>query len=76
MTFVGIDGKLLPPGLPGHLGGDPEGFILGYDGLAYVKHLAAENQAVIDLGDRDCTATFPFAAQAGRRATIGPVICR
>jgi outer membrane usher protein len=70
------DGKFLPPGSKGRLAGSEESFVVGYDGQAYVKHLAASNNLVADDGEAECRAAFPYSPAAGKRTTIGPVICQ
>ena len=69
-------GRPLPVGVKGHRKDDGESFVVGYDGQAYVKHLQADNIVVVDLGDHDCSAAFPYQAAAGKRVTIGPVPCQ
>ncbi len=65
----------LAVGAKGHRKDDSEIFVVGYDGQAYVKHLQATNTVLVDLGDHDCTATFPYQAASGKRISIGPIPC-
>lgn len=76
VAFVDASGKPLSVGSRGHLDGSDESFVVGYDGQTYVKHLAANDRAVIDLGDHDCAAAFAYLPDAGKRVTIGPVVCQ
>ena len=68
-------GRPLPVGTKGHREGDGESFVVGYEGEAYVKHLRDTNTVILDLGDRDCRAAFPYQATPGHRVAIGPVPC-
>ena len=68
-------GRPLKAGTKGHRKDGSEGFIVGYEGQAYIKHLAAENIVVLDLGDKDCTASFPYQPTPGKRVAIGPIPC-
>ena len=68
-------GQTLAVGVKGHRKDDSESFVVGYDGQAYVKHLQQDNVVIIDLGDHDCTASFPYQKSGGKRVTIGPVPC-
>jgi outer membrane usher protein len=74
VTFVQDDHSFVPAGSRGQLQGGDE-FVVGYDGQAFVRNLAAANRAVINLGDTKCQATFKFTAQAGKQVHIGPVTC-
>ena len=68
-------GRPLPVGAKGHREGDGETFVVGYEGQAYVKHLRETNIVILDLGDHDCRAAFPYRPTPGHRAAIGPVPC-
>ncbi len=68
-------GRPLPVGTKGHREGGAETFVVGYEGQAYVKHLAGTNVVILDLGDHDCRATFPYQPTPGHRVAIGPVPC-
>jgi outer membrane usher protein len=69
-------GKFIVPGVRGHLKGAKDAFLVGYDGRAYVKGLGATNTVVIDLGERECRASFPFTPQMNTQVVIGPVVCQ
>ncbi len=66
-------GRPIPVGTKGHHQGEP--FVVGYDGQAYVRHLGDSNTVILDLGDHDCRATFPYRPTPGHRTAIGPVPC-
>jgi outer membrane usher protein len=63
-------GKLIETGSRGRLeGGDA--FVVGYDGRAYVRGLSSEsNVVVVDLGERDCRATFNYDPGAGANSEV------
>jgi outer membrane usher protein len=75
LILHGGDGSPLKAGAKGWLDGGGEAFVVGYDGQAYVKGLGASNTVVVETGDGECRASFPFAAQPGRQITIGPLTC-
>jgi outer membrane usher protein len=72
----GADGRPLTVGAKGRLAEGGEEFVVGYDGQAYLKGLGPSNTIVVDTGQGECRASFPFAAQPGQQVTIGPMICR
>ena len=76
VVFVGADGKPLQAGFKGHLEGQNDIFLVGHDGRAYVKDLAANNVAIIDLLDRECRASFAFTAEPGRQGIVRGVLCQ
>ncbi len=76
VILAGPDGKVLSPGAKGRLDGSDETFIVGYDGQAYIKHLAASNAIVAENGEAECRASFSYAPANGKRAVIGPLTCQ
>jgi len=76
VVFVGADGKPLQAGYKGHLDGKDDIFLVGHDGRAYVKDLAASNVAIIDMLDRECRASFNFTAEPGRQGIVRGVLCQ
>ncbi len=68
-------GRPVPVGTKGHREGEAEAFVVGYEGQAYVKHLREANTVILDLGDHDCRATFPYRPTPGHHVAIGPVPC-
>ena len=76
VVLVDAAGKALPPGSKGRVEGSDQRFVVGYDGQAYIKALHAANTVVVDRGDVDCRAVFPYPADRRRIETIGPVPCR
>jgi outer membrane usher protein len=70
------DGTPVPVGSMLSLNDESEPFVVGYDGVAYLKHLRADNQASVALpGDGRCTVRFAYAAQPGHATQIGPLVC-
>jgi outer membrane usher protein len=76
LILHGADGSPLKVGAKGQLEDGGEVFVVGYDGQAYVKGLGPSNTIVVETGQGECRASFPFAAQPGQQVTIGPVTCR
>ncbi|CAN7184567.1 fimbria/pilus outer membrane usher protein [Trinickia sp. LjRoot230] len=72
----GADGKLLPPGAAvRHLqsGGET---IVGYDGIAFIENLEANNRLVVDHDAIHCLAEFAYTRPLdGSLPTIGPLTC-
>jgi outer membrane usher protein len=78
--FVDAAGQPLPIGARGRLrsvGGDPETFVVGYDGEAFVRGLELRNSVVVQLPNgRSCQANFPFARRLGEQVRLEAVVCR
>jgi len=71
------DNSLVEAGVQGHrAGADDESFFVGYDGRAFIKGLAADNEVILETKAGPCTATFQFRSQKNRIPVIGPVSCR
>jgi outer membrane usher protein len=70
----GPDGKPLPAGTAGKIEGG-EDFVVGYDGRAYVKGLAAQNTLSAALPIGECHAEFAYSPHANEQQLI-PVTCR
>jgi outer membrane usher protein len=75
VSFVRADGHVVPAGSMAHLDGGGE-FIVGYDGMAFIKGLAGSNHVTIDFGEGSCRASFAFKPQPKSQVRIGPVACR
>jgi outer membrane usher protein len=75
VTFVEPDGSFVPAGANGHIEGGGD-FIVGYDGQAFIKDLAASNHATIELSDSTCQANFEFTPRPGEQVQIPGVACR
>ena len=76
VVFVDAEGKPLQVGFKGHLEGKDDIFLVGHDGRAYVKDLAASNVAIIDLLDKECRARFDFTPEPGRQGIVRGVTCQ
>jgi outer membrane usher protein len=75
VVFQGPDGKPLAAGAQGQIEGG-ESFAVGYDGRAYIKNLAATNNATITLMNGECHATFAYEARPNEQVVISPVVCQ
>ncbi len=75
LVLHGKDGKVLGAGSSGQLEGGNEPFVVGYDGRAYVKGLAAANTVVVTHAGGQCRASFPYAPEKNVQVSIGPVVC-
>jgi outer membrane usher protein len=50
--------------------------VVGFDGVAFVDHLAPLNHLRATLGGASCMAAFPFAQAKGQpMPTLGPFVC-
>lgn len=76
VILQGADGRPLAVGSRGHLADADGSFVVGYSGEAYIRHLKPENAVAVDLGDRDCTASFTYRPDGSRRVKVGPVTCQ
>ncbi|MFD9993840.1 fimbria/pilus outer membrane usher protein [Mesorhizobium sp. NPDC059024] len=77
VSFVDAGGAPLPVSSTGTLPGNPEPFVIGYDGEAYIRALKSDNSVTIDLGDgNSCQATFPYRANPGKQVVIRKVVCQ
>jgi outer membrane usher protein len=75
VVFKHANGEPLAAGSQGQVeGGDS--FIVGYDGQAYIKNLAAENKATITLVNGECRAAFSYSPRPNEQVVISPVLCR
>jgi len=75
VVFNGADGQPLSAGARGQIEGG-EGFIVGYDGRAYIKRLSAENKVTITMVDRECRASFNYEARPNEQVVISGVTCQ
>ena len=77
VAFVGSNGKPIKTGSILRLEGADDEFVIGYDGEAFVRNLAARNIATIELADRTtCHAEFEYAPERGTQVKINGVVCR
>jgi len=75
VILIGANGKPLPVGSKGELKGAAGGFVVGYDGRAFVKQLKDANNVTITLDKGECHAAFDYAASEDSQVVIGPVSC-
>ena len=75
VTFVMKNGSFVPAGAAGRLAGGAE-FVVGYDGQAFIKNLAAANDGEIEFAGGQCHASFPFTPRPGEQVQIPAIECR
>ncbi|MGH6812413.1 MAG: fimbria/pilus outer membrane usher protein [Methylocella sp.] len=71
----GANGQPLQAGLRGKTAGG-RGFVVGYDGRAFIEGLKANNTAIVELASGECRAEFAYAPQGDSQVSIGPVVCQ
>lgn len=76
LVFRFPDGNFVPVGSVGHIEGQEQEFIIGYDGQAYVTDLAATNKAVVDHSTGGCRAEFAYQSDGSSQIVIDPVVCQ
>jgi outer membrane usher protein len=69
------NGQPLQAGLRGKTASG-RGFVVGYDGRAFLEGLEANNIATVELATGECRAEFAYAPQGDSQVSIGPVICK
>jgi outer membrane usher protein len=75
VVFKHSNGEPLAAGSVGQVeGGDS--FVVGYDGQAYIKNLASENNASITLVNGTCRAAFSYNPRPNEQVVISPVTCQ
>ena len=70
------DGKFVAAGSEGRLEGSEEPFVVGYDGQAFIRDLAAVNTIHISTPGQECSTQFTFAPSGDVQPVIGPEICQ
>jgi outer membrane usher protein len=76
VILQGPDGKLLAPGTRVRDVESGRNTIVGYDGLAFVENLQADNHLEIDAAVGRCSVRFHYAPAAnGTLQTLGPLRC-
>lgn len=76
LILANAAGKPLEAGLQGHLEGSDETFIVGSDGRAFVRGLAQENIAIVDVYGLPCRVAFSYAPRVDAAVEIGPLTCQ
>src|SRR5262249_42941067 len=74
LVLTGADGQPLPAGAQAKLEGG-ESFLVGYDGRAWVKGLAAQNTVAVEMSGGECRGSFAYAARNNEQVVI-PVRCQ
>ena len=76
VTLRDEEGRFIETGSVAHLD-ETEGFLVGYDGQAYISGLGAHNTVIVKQPTRgSCVAEFAFSPVEGQQVTIPDVICR
>jgi outer membrane usher protein len=75
VIFKDVKGEPLAAGSMGQIEGG-ESFVVGYDGQAYIKNLAAENKTTITMLSGECRASFAYTPRPNEQVVISPVVCR
>jgi outer membrane usher protein len=71
----GANGQPLQAGLRGKTASG-HGFVVGYDGRAFLEGLESNNIATVELASGECRAEFAYAPQGDSQVSIGPVVCQ
>ncbi len=69
------DGSFVPLSTEIFLDGNPEAFIMGYDGEVYVTGLTDNNLLTVKLPAADCKVEFTYTGSEQEQAFIGPLTC-
>lgn len=72
----GTDDEPLPVGTPVSDPASGKSTVVGYDGMAFVDDLRAENRLVVGAGAQRCEVRFAWRESAGSLPVIGPLSCR
>jgi outer membrane usher protein len=72
----GPDGAPLPAGTPVNDPRSGKSTVVGYDGVAFVDGLQADNRLVVGSGNSRCEVRFAWQEASGALAVIGPLQCR
>ena len=69
-------GAVLPAGSVAYLNGGRKEFYVGYDGMAWIEDLRAENRLMVETGGDRCVAHFSYSATGDAQDLIDPVVCQ
>jgi outer membrane usher protein len=67
-TFISTSTEIM-------LDGNPEAFIMGYDGEVYITGLAEKNGLVVKLPSGECRIEFDYVETTDEQPFIGPFTC-
>ncbi|MHA1553071.1 MAG: fimbria/pilus outer membrane usher protein [Alphaproteobacteria bacterium] len=73
--FHAADGNPLPVGSLGVINATGETFVVGYDGIAYITDLSADNTATVTTPNGVCSAVFRYQPLVDQQVVVGGVIC-
>ena len=68
-------GQFLPESSEVFMAGEPDPFIVGYDGQVYLTGLSASNSITVKSAKGECSASFDFKPGGDAQTMIGPVPC-
>ncbi len=68
-------GQFLPESSEVFMAGEPDPFIVGYDGQVYLTGLSASNSITVKSTKGVCSASFDFKPGGDAQTMIGPVPC-
>lgn len=68
-------GEVVSPGARGKNLSSGEEFVVGYDGMAYLKNLMKSNILSVLDGARECRVSFDYIAKPGVIGKVGPLSC-
>ncbi|HKJ61223.1 MAG TPA: fimbria/pilus outer membrane usher protein [Hyphomicrobiales bacterium] len=76
VEFRLADRTPVPVSSEGFIEGQPESFVIGYDGQAYIRGLERQNiVTIIQPGGKRCVADFEFMPKPGEQVHIEDVLC-
>lgn len=77
VTLRDDNGDPVEPGATGQIEGHEGGFVVGYDGQAYITGLSRRNHVLVIQPTRGrCTAEFTYQPSPGERILIPNTLCR
>ena len=75
VILTDAEGKVIPESSEVMLDGNPEPFLVGYDGQVYLTGIAARNSITVKHGGNQCAVSFAFDGGPEGQTTIGPLKC-
>ena len=75
VILTDAEGKVIPQSSEVLLDGNPEPFLVGYDGQVYLTGVAGQNSITVKHGGNQCAVSFAFDGGPEGQTTIGPLKC-
>jgi len=75
VTLTDAAGALIPESSEVLLDGNPDPFLVGYDGQVYLTGIGRQNSVTVKYAGNQCRASFPFDGSPEGQTAIGPVKC-